>query len=92
MSSGTQQRACDWGMLALCSKPHIRSPPPPPPSTSLTSGGQGISLHVHYFTILDIVEGMPHKGEKEGDIGTMRFGSIAKVLAKCMLKYWRISE
>ena len=24
--------------------------------------------------------------------GTMRFGSTAKVLAKCMLKYYRISE
>ena len=28
----------------------------------------------------------------EGELRTMRFGSTAKVLAECQLKYYRISE
>ncbi len=35
---------------------------------------------------------VPHRLDAQVRQGTMRFGSTAKVLAECKLKYYRVSE
>ena len=82
--------------------PYSNEVPRISPGASFPSG----ELQRHVFPLLwnDVAQiclssglGLPLQGRLPQHLvntlcGTMRFGSTAKVLAKCMLKYYRISE